>query len=357
MTENTTLLSLHARQKNAQSRGEISNVITGWMKCLSRGILQKVNTKGEGVLPEDEANDNGGSDHITAQVSLKLDALAKLLKLNPYNENGKFIGKLKSVSHDEISPVHIVCPDSVVCQYRNCHPRSLLQHTKPRDIPLVTLVKNFVSHEQVPVLSGQCPDCRTIYYADHVRVPTQQENAYDRVYLNTAAYIKIGQTLWVDRLFTSATISGIYNFHASPTTYATFWNMTFESAKLGRRHIWQAFVQESIRMQAAVANVDFTIADGLSIDGVTKEAFQSLGNDGIIGGSMQHSCKECTQKYRESYAGSGDIDPSAIVGMEDTSATPQFQTRIIEDCAPVKMVVMDGIVMGHTVSVILKLFI
>ena len=45
------------------------------------------------------------------------------------------------------------------------------------------------------------------------------------------------------------------------------------------------------------------------------------------------------------------IDPSAIVGMEDVSVTSQAQANIIDNCAPVKMVVVDGIVMGHTVCV------
>ena len=104
-------------------------------------------------------------------------------------------------------------------------------------------------------------------------------------------------------------------------------------------------------MQAAESKVNFTMEDSLSIDEVTKRAFQFLGNGGIISGSMEHSCNECTQKYRVQSTSTNDVDPSAMVGMEDMSAALESQA-IIEDCAPVKMVVVDGIVMGHTVSFI-----
>jgi hypothetical protein len=352
LTENTTLLSLHARQQSPMCRGEISSITTGWMKCLSRSILQRVANK-EGILSVDEVHDDDKEQTVT-KISLMLYSFAKLLKLHPFNRKGKFTGKLKPVSHDDISPVHVICPDSVVCETLSCNPRALLQNTKPRDIPLVTLIKNFVCYEQVPVLSGLCPDCKTVYYADHERAPARVDNKYDRLYLNSAVYIKVGQSLWVDRLFTSAVMSGIYNFHASPTTYAQFWNVLYDSVKkVGRRHIWQAFVQESLRMQAAESKENFIIEDGLPIDDVTREAFTCLGNNGVITGAMQHVCNECTQKYREQSAtNTAATDPSAVVGMEDTAIEPVFQSNIVENCAPVKMVVMDGIVMGHTVSLI-----
>ena len=233
MTENTMLLSLHAHQQKPKYRGEKSTLATGWINSLSHGILQRVDSRGEGILPENEANIDSqrSGDQDIINVSLKLDALAKLLELHPYNENGKFTGKLKQVSHAEISPVHVICPDSNVCETMSCKPRSLILHTKIRDVPLVTLIKNFVSYEKVQLLSGQCPSCKTVYYADHERVPTQVDNKYDRVYLNSATYVKIGQSIWVDRLFTSAVMSGIYNFHASPATYAQFWNLSFTSVR------------------------------------------------------------------------------------------------------------------------------
>jgi hypothetical protein len=110
-------------------------------------------------------------------------------------------------------------------------------------------------------------------------------------------------------------------------------------------------------MQATESKINFTMEDGVTIDDVTREAFHVLGNGGVISGSIQHSCNECTQKYRERSTGISGIDSSATVGMEDTLATSQFQTNIVEDCAPVKMIVVDGIVTGHTVSIYVQLFI
>jgi hypothetical protein len=65
-------------------------------------------------------------------LELKLDALAKLLDLNPYDDNCQFQQKLKPISHQSIQPIHIICPDSYECETLTCKPRSLLQITNYR---------------------------------------------------------------------------------------------------------------------------------------------------------------------------------------------------------------------------------
>lgn len=142
--------------------------------------------------------DGMGDGQLTIAVAMKLDAMAKLLGLEPYNKARKYTGKLKPVSHKAIQPVHIICPDAVVCKTVSCKPRSLVMTTKPSDIPFVTLIKNFRTYEDVPVLAGSCNECKTIYYADHERSPSGMLGQADRVYLNSAKYIKIGQNIWVD---------------------------------------------------------------------------------------------------------------------------------------------------------------
>jgi len=68
------------------------------------------------------------SDNITEtktrinNIATKLDALAKLLNLNPYNDNGQFQQKLKPVPHKSINPIHIICPNSYECETLNCQP-------------------------------------------------------------------------------------------------------------------------------------------------------------------------------------------------------------------------------------------
>src|SRR6266550_4677191 len=353
MTENVDLLSLHGRQQNAIFQEENSTVATGWIKALARQVMKRLEKKPL-VLESSKMT----SDQKIRVLGLNLDALAKLLKLHPYNKKGKFKGKMKPVSKAEIQPVHVISPEAVVCETGTCNPRSLVQFTRARDVPLVTLIKNFSVYQSVPVLCGECPECNTLYYADHERAPAEQPDEYDRVYLNSAKYIKIGKNLWVDRLFTSAVLSGFYNFHTSAATYATFWNSISHTmpgvANLSRRHIWQAFVQGSIRFIASKEGMNLTIDDKLPIDQVTREAFDGLGNNGIISDSLEHSCDECTQKYKARAEFIPNADHSATFGMEDVdvnvTAVEGSVGNVESENGIVKMIVVDGIVMGHTVS-------
>ena len=144
--------------------------------------------------------------------------------------------------------------------------------------------------------------------------------------------------MWADRNFSSAVVKSMYSFHASANTYCDYWNNTFGSLnpanrlKLGRRQVWQAFVQESIRTVASTDDVDFETPANLSIDDLTEKAFYELGNGGHMKVSKDHSCSECSKPFKES--------------VTDTTIHP--------DTAPVKMVVLDGIVMGPTVSFCLQ---
>ena len=160
----------------------------------------------------------------------------------------------------------------------------------------------------------------------------------------------------MDRHFTSAVLGGMYTFHASASAYAEFWNNSFAidgRGTVSRRQVWQAFVQESIRLVASASGNHLTIMDGLAIDEVTKEAFSALGKNGIIQSADGHSCCECTQKYRESSNVVPYSNEADMVGMEqqlEIEAHAEAEQSDEEDAAPVKMVVVDGIVMGHTVS-------
>jgi hypothetical protein len=76
---------------------------------------------------------------------------------------------------------------------------------------------------------------------------------------------------------------------------------------------------------------------------------------------LNHSCCEFTHKYKETADVVDNIDPSLMVGMESGEITSGSRGRRNEsdndvdtngETAPVKMVVLDGIMMGHTVSVV-----
>jgi CxC5 like cysteine cluster associated with KDZ transposases/CxC6 like cysteine cluster associated with KDZ transposases len=353
VTENTQLLSLHGRQQKKKFQGERSTSATSWIRALARPIRRRLEKSGDYLLDQDDVPTNQDDEQITVAVAMKLDQLAKILDLHPYNNAGKFTGKLKPISHKDIQPVHVICPDAVTCETMACKPRSLPMSTKIRDIPLVTLIKGFAVYDNVQVLAGYCDMCKTTYYADHERTPSSQSGQYDKVYLNSAQYLKIGHSLWVDREFTSAVMSGVYHFHASTAAYTAFWNNVFasesSSGKVSHRQIWQAFVQESVRFMASMSGINLTLPDNLRIDEVTKEAYYVLGEGGLIRAANGHACEECTQKYRRASNQEVDHDQSATVGMDEANVLIGEDHDVEESTAPVKMVVVDGIVMGHSI--------
>jgi hypothetical protein len=369
LTENPDLLNLHARQKNPRYNGETRYSLSGWIKCLARGLEEKLG-QDKNKLFHNEFENIGtmSEDDITKGISRKIDAMANVLDLSPYNSQGRFKGKLKPISYSSIEAVYVICPNSFVCETTSCNPRSLLQNTKPRDIPRATLIKGTSIHKNVQVLTGSCPICQTLYVADHERV-REPNDEYSRVYLNSAKYLKVGQSLWVDRVFSHAVVNGMYSFHASTSAYTDFWNKSFsnidpENSKvISARQIWKAFVGESVRTIAGVSGINLILKDGLGIDHVTRGAFMLLGEDGIIHAAKEHSCAECTQPYKHTADTISDLDTAAAVNVDEvdevTNAIPVdniTDDAMDIDYAPVKMIVMDGIVMGTTVSAITYIY-
>ena len=112
-----------------------------------------------------------------------------------------------------------------------------LQNTQLRDIPRVTLLKRTTIYENVQVLTGYCATCQTIYLADHECVQT--DNRKTRVYLNNAKYLKVGQSLWVARIFSNTVLNGMYSFHASASAFMEFWNNSFHSKHILKISCWQ----------------------------------------------------------------------------------------------------------------------
>jgi DNA-binding Xre family transcriptional regulator len=150
-------------------------------------------------------------------VFRKLDKMAICLKLSPYDGRGNYKRKLLPISCHEIEPAFVICPTSFICGTLDCQPRSLVQSTQERDIPMVALIKGHTVHQNVPVLTGKCPRCKTLYAADHEQFQDTStiQNNLKHVYLNSAKYLKIGKSLWVDRLFSMSAINAMYNFYAS----------------------------------------------------------------------------------------------------------------------------------------------
>ena len=96
----------------------------------------------------------------------------------------------------------------------------------------VTLIKGTKIHDHSYVLVEQCPNCNTRYHADHdyEQMPGTSRN-WSKTYINTATYLKVGQKIWVDRIFSNAVLNGMYSFHGSSAAYAEFWNDSFWSTQ------------------------------------------------------------------------------------------------------------------------------
>jgi hypothetical protein len=348
------------------------------MKVLSRALKQRLHTASDKLFQKSENQSHMSDDESVNAISLKLDLLSKVLRLHPYDSKGQFRGKVETISHDAIKPVHIICPNTMVCETMDCNPHSLLLGTKWIDIPSVTLIKGTTIHENAHVLTGKCPDCQTIYQADHERAQVEEQNRWNRVYLNSAKYLKVGRNTWVDRVFSKAVVNGMYSFHASSAAFAEFWSNSYSRGvkSITRRQVWHTFVQESICAVSTVANINLEVQDGLAIDEITREAFNVLGEDGVIRAADQHHCSECTQPYK----GTADVitgdDPAALVGVDENRDVPvlvgdgadlaahdaaqarqqalhpdlnQISDEMDIDHAPVTMAVLDGIVMGPQV--------
>ncbi len=104
-------------------------------------------------------------------------------------------------------------------------------------------------------------------------------------------------------------------------------------ANASGRPVWQA---------ARIRRSDMVIDEGES-DGNTDSTYQNE--------------EECTQEYKSRADFIGNVvDDSATVGMDDADANIiQGPVDTVQSVyAPVKMVVIDGIVMGHTVSIIVS---
>ena len=368
MTNNPDLLALHARQQYVKVRGEVKQTNSGWMKTLAHALGNQLDSQIHTLFRHNERQNTLTKDAKVTALAMKLDLLSKLLGLHPYTDQGIFLGKSKPISGDDIASVHIICPISTECETTTCQAQALLKYTREHDIPLVDFIKGTKIYTNVPVLAGQCPKCETIYYADH-ECSINAEGVRMKLYLNSAAVLKIGQNTWVDRVFAGSVLNGIYNFHASSSAFMEFWNASFGSTqnlhlkKISRRQVWHAFIEESMRQIAKASGIDLELQDRLSISEVAKQAFDILGEQGQIRCADGHKCSECTHPYR---AKADEIhetnNPAAVVGVDENQIVPalaessnprhmnvdepEMNEQMEVEGAMVQLVVMDGIVMG-----------
>jgi hypothetical protein len=329
MTNNPDLLTLHACQQHPKM-GEISQKNSGWIKALARALENQLGNATCTLFHENEKLSELSSEKITSSIGIKLDGLSKILDLHPYNQEGHFLGSLKPISEEDIEPVHIICPITMDCETSTCQSRAILKYTQDRDTSKATLIKGTKIFQNVPVLMGQCPKCMTTYSADYER-SCNTDNTWMKLYLNSAKFLKVGQRIWVDRVFSSAVINATYNFHASATAFAEFFNASFwptqrsHSKRLTRRQVWQAFMQESVRKLASASTFDLEVPDKLSISELAKHAFDILGEKGVIRSVDGHACSECTHDYKhQADRIPENNDPAGLIGIDENRQVPAF---------------------------------
>src|SRR6202042_1030923 len=255
MTNNSDLLNLHARQQHPLP-DERFQMISGWLKALARALDGKLGQETGRLFQTTDNLSNLDNDQRNSAIATKLDLLYQLLDLSPYDDEGVFHQNRYKQVKKEIEPAYVISPASMQCQTQSRKGQSLYMNTRDRDVSRVTLIKGTKIYEEVPVLSGRCPLCKTIYYADHeTSAPIDMNSGDDngtKFYLNNAKYLKVGQSVWVDCVFSGRVINGIYHFHASSSAFAEFWNDTFwssqktQSRKISQRQVWHTFVQESM---------------------------------------------------------------------------------------------------------------
>ena len=190
LIENPDLLNLHARQRIKVLDSERATQATGWLKCLSQALYECTykQHREEMLFTSSDLLQFTSEDKRITPLTIKLDQLAVVLELNQ-REKKRPKTKLVPISQKQIWPVLVICSRSTICEDMSCEPQSLTQATRPCDIPKVTLIKGTMIHEDVPLLTGQCSTCSTLYSADHERVlqdSNTTDNGYTSVYLNSA---------------------------------------------------------------------------------------------------------------------------------------------------------------------------
>ncbi|KAJ8691018.1 hypothetical protein PTI98_010632 [Pleurotus ostreatus] len=386
LTSNPDLLNLHAKQQVAGGSRKWSESITGWMTALARAISARLGDEATSslFLPEIDVPGNKSNSEKTTILAKKFNKLSIVLKLRPYNKSGVLKRKLRPISNALIQPALVICPSTMQCSTATCNGCALGQNTRERDTSEVTLLKGSECFFHVPVLSGICSRCHSIFYADHESYKEPGFTGRMSFYLNNAKYLKVGQKVWVDRVVSNAIVNATYSFHASTAAITEFWNESFNTQQsvfqITRRHIWKAFVLEMSRQMAKHSGTNLILEDGISIDTVTSKALEELGQSGIIDAARTHSCSECTHEYKNvaDTIPRQATDPAGVVGVDENSAVPEYSGPGIEqhhhaqdddddddddamdvdstssnlgnsdsgEVELVKMVVMDGIVMG-----------
>ncbi|KAF9486647.1 hypothetical protein BDN71DRAFT_1564217 [Pleurotus eryngii] len=315
----------------------------------------------------------------TTILGKKLDSLCQFLNLYTHNDKRQLHRKLLPISTSSIQPIILITPLVMGCSSSGCHGHGLTQYLCDCDISKVTLLCGSECFEKVPVLAGRCPKCSTMFWADHESFI--DNNRQLTLYLPNAKYLKVRKQVWVDHIVSKAIVNANYSFHASTAAITEFWNYSFvqpsgASFTLTCRQVWKAFVVESIHL-AGFSNSTMIFMDNLKISELVTAAYLDMGDGGIICSAVGHSCDECCHAFKDvaDVIPNQDDDPAALAGHDENHDVPEYAEPAVAAAvadaeamdvdnvpandapepaggvalhtnADVRMVVIDGIVMG-----------
>jgi hypothetical protein len=93
-------------------------------------------------------------------------------------------------------------------------------------------------------------------------------------------------------------MNAIHYFHASFSSYASFWKESFAPGlALTNQHTYLSFLHFTICLAAKEQGQEFRTVAHIAPMALALQAFQELGNGGILPGALEHACADCHHPY------------------------------------------------------------
>ncbi|KAF9049684.1 hypothetical protein BJ165DRAFT_1401563 [Panaeolus papilionaceus] len=265
--ENPEVFNHHSRQKYKKVGTEHLASFNGWISAFSNTLLHRLPNHEKDVFGPNASFGDTGTKMIDC-----IDNVASAVGFQSYSVKGKKLRTLKPINFQSLQPIHIIAPMSFECETTTCNRYALHRLTASRDLPQVKLLKDGKVIKYAYVIQGKCSHCNTIYAADRETFDhtdnTNQTLKY-RTYLNSAQYLKLGQSVWCDHTYSNAVVTGIYSFHASAAAYTQFWNLAFAGSdiKLNRHTLGRLLSKSQFGLlQKILANISqFLITSQLKL--------------------------------------------------------------------------------------------
>jgi CxC5 like cysteine cluster associated with KDZ transposases len=295
---------LHVGEKKG-SRGE------GWVSCASSILLDYLEKQGS--LPPGYTND--GSDCYRFADSLV--RLAELLGRNTYpatyathgNDPPPLPPSLPDL--DREIPELLLTPH-IECTSPGCNRTRLRKVQREAQVSKAILIRNMVP-VSIYHIGATCGGCNKWYWADSATTAETSFGQRNRIYDPDADELFLGKNLYGDRQFSRFVENTIYYCHGSFSGISKVFSDTFgqliagsswdspaQHSTLQGKHVWQAFLQNSIRKISSAQGICFTTPAKAKPSVIAESAWITLGNKGVLPRGLSHGCVECTHPHHTS---------------------------------------------------------